>query len=700
MRRILTVLLPLAAIFALALWRMQGPEPQPASAAGFSAARAMDGLRALLAENVPHPIGTPANARVRDRIVARLREMQYDVTIQRRFACNASAQCGMVENILARQPGARRNDVVLLTAHYDSVGAGVGASDDGVGVATMLDVARVLRGQRFRNPVALLITDGEEAGLLGAEAFVADEKLAKEVAVAINVEMRGTYGPSNMFETSRGNRWLIRHLANGLERPQATSLFYAIYNLLPNDTDVTIFKREGMAAINFAAIRGVHWYHTPYDDLAHLNARTLQHHGDNVLGTVRALASADLAARSHTDATYFDVLSFHLVWWPQEWTLWIAVLGLVLLIIGARRMAPREMTFGVITAFTAILFSALLGTAVSWLARMRSEGASYVASPESSIAAMWLTGIACALLAAALFRKRAQPLPMLYGTAIVWHMIGIALALTIPGAAFLFIVPAFIVALCAVAHLPETATSAIASAVAAILMFPLGLMLYDALGGPLMAAIAIILGVLATLFAPLFASMRAGVAVLILAIVCAIVAMLQPAYTSERPRRISLSHLDDGTPRWISSMQLTPSFQPFHDELRGDGFSLPATSVAPRVQVSATRDGERLVIRVHSARGANRLSLLLRGDVELQRINGTALPPRPARFREPFPRDVRRVTAHGVEELVVECRARGKVSVSGSDVTYGVPQPAPQIAPAMIAVQDGFVTITRTEATY
>jgi Zn-dependent M28 family amino/carboxypeptidase len=93
----------------------------------------------------------------------------------------------------------------------------------------------VLRGQRFRNPVALLITDGEESGLLGAEAFVADERLAKEASAVINVEMRSTYGPSTLFETSRGNRWLIRHLANTLDRPQATSLFYEVYNLLPNN---------------------------------------------------------------------------------------------------------------------------------------------------------------------------------------------------------------------------------------------------------------------------------------------------------------------------------------------------------------------------------------------------------------------------------------------------------------------------------
>ena len=703
MRRAVAVLLPLAVIFALAVWRAQGPEPKPANTAEFSAFRAMGVLSGLLAENIPHPIGTPANAVVRDRIVARLRALDYDVEIQRRFACNASAVCGMVENIVARQPGARRANAVFLTAHYDSVGAGPGASDDGAGVATLIDVAQVLRGRRFRNPIAILITDGEEAGLLGAEAFIADEKLAAEAAVVVNVEMRGTYGPSNLFETSRGNRWLIRHLAGTLERPQATSFFYAIYNLLPNDTDVTIFKRAGKAAVNFAAIRGVSWYHTPYDDLAHVNLRTLQHHGDNVLASVRALANADLDARSHTDATYFDILSMHLVWWPQEWTLWIAILGLLLLVFGARKTPPREMTFGVLMAFATIALAAVLGVGMSWLARVRSDGATFVARPELSIAAMWLAGIAAAVLAAALVRKRSQPLAMLYGIAIVWHMIGIALALTIPGAAFLFVVPAAVVSLCAVARAQETLTSAIASSAAALLLFPIALVLYDALGGPMLVAIAIVIGVFATLFAPLFANGRLGLAIAVLAIGCAIGALLQPTYTSARPQRVSLSHVDDGTPRWIAPTRIAPHFREYADEFRGDVFSAPAPPVAPRVEMTATREGERLVVRVRSARNANRVMLLLEGDATVMSVNGVKPPPRPARFRSR--RSGGRASANGVSEMIVECRVRGPIEAVASDLTFGLPAAgAPLVAArnasTAIPIQDGDVTITRSRGKF
>ena len=709
MRRAIVVALPLLFVLALAAWRLRGPDPRGEEAPGFSAVRAMKTLRALLADGVPHPLATAANARVRSRVIAQFRALGYDTRVQSRFICNAAAVCGQVENVYATR-GPATGDTVLVVAHYDSVAAGVGASDDGMGTVTLLEVARALRGERLRNPVAFLVTDGEEAGLLGAEAFVADESLLRNVAAVVNVEMRGTYGPSNMFETSPGNRWLIRHLAGALERPQATSFYYAIYNLLPNDTDVTIFKRAGKAAVNFAAIRGVNWYHTPYDDLAHASPRTLQHHGDNVLATVRALANADLAARSSSDATYFDLFGYTLIWWPQEWTLWMAVISLLLLMIAARKLPPREMTFGVLTAFTAIVLSALGGTGVGLLARMRSGGINFVAQPLTSVAAMWLTGLAAAFFAAALFARRAEARPMLYGVAIAWHMIGIALAVTLPGAAFLFVVPAAAVTLCALVRLGETTTAAVAATVAAILIFPMGLILYDALGGPMMAAVAVLIGTLATLFAPLAARVRNGVIALVLALACAVAAMLQPAYDAERPRWISLAHVDDPAPHWFVP-QLTPQlgrvarFSPATDVSRGPGFAAPAPPAAARAAMTAVRNGDALTVRVRTSRDANRLTLLLKGDVQVLRVNGVAPAPRPPRFRRRLPPGWQMAAANGVKEMTVECRARGRVEAVGSDISFGLPPFGAALleartASTAIPIQDGDVTVTRVRAVY
>ncbi|HYO78967.1 MAG TPA: M28 family peptidase, partial [Thermoanaerobaculia bacterium] len=516
---------------------------------------------------------------------------------------------------------------------------------------------------------------------MGAEAFVADRELSKDVAAVISIEMRGTYGGSNMFETSSGNRWLIRHAGNSLERPQASSLFYSIYKLLPNDTDVTVFRRAGVAAMNFAALRGVNWYHTPLDDVAHASPKTLQHHGDNALAMLRVMGNADLQARGSNDATYFDVFAWFLVWWPQQWTLWMAIISLVALIVAARKQDARAMTFGVLAAFTALLFAGVIGMALAQLATRGNGAINFVARPLPGIIAMWLVGIAGALFAAAVFNRRENPRAMLYGIAIVWHMIGIALALTVSGAAYLFVLPALVVTLLAWTHLSETTIATLAAFTAAVLFFPLTVMFYDALGGRLLAVTALLVGVHAMLVAPLFSRYKYATAVLVLAVISAVVATLQPAYTAERPRPIPLSYVDDAraqSPRWVTwtatdELRKVAPFASAEASLfpwnRGAAFVAPAPlQPLPRVTVSGERKGNIVTVRVRSPRGAYRLVVFARGAT-VRRVNGTALPPGRTRSLGEW----RVVSAAGVEEIVVELLATRPVEIAASDLSLGLP---------------------------
>lgn len=718
MRRAVIVTLPLAVVLALALWRSDGPPPRGADAPAdaFSAIRAKTALAEVLGDGSPHPVGSPANIRVRERLEAKFRSLGYETTVQRRFACNGDAQCATVENVLARTPGASGGDTILLAAHYDSVAAGPGASDDGMGVATLLEVARAIRGKRMNNRVAFLLTDGEEAGLLGAEAFVADETLLRDVAIVVNFEMRGTRGASNLFETSKGNRWIVRHLAGELERPQASSLFYAIYTLLPNDTDVTVFKRAGKPAINFAAIGGVNWYHTPLDDLAHASERTLQHHGDHALATLRALGNVDLAARSRTDATYFDVLQWFVIWWPQEWTLWIAIVSLVLLVFAVRKTAPRAMTFGVLAMFATILLSSLAGTLMRLLVRLRSADVSWVAHPLAPIAAMVLTGVAMALFAAAMLNRRNDARGMLYGVAIVWHMIGIALALMLPGAAYLMIVPAVAITICALAKRDETVTSVVAATVAAIVMFPIVIMLYEALGAGLMTSIAVVIGIFTTLIAPLLARARNGVIAIAVALVCAVIAIAQSPYSSEKPRVLRLYYVDDSIaaqPMWLT-YDVTPEiakvakFTAADPKLtpwnRGDAFVAPAPSLQlPRVLVTSEKTPRGYTIRATSQRNAGRISVFVNGG-KILRTNGVAPPPI-TRHGGQLGGGWQVASGAGVQELVVDIEAPGRIEVVASDTTFAFPREGDALLRARAAstattIQDGDVTITRTRSMF
>ncbi|MFX9054231.1 M20/M25/M40 family metallo-hydrolase, partial [Acinetobacter baumannii] len=80
-----------------------------------------------------------------------------------------------IENIIGVLQGTDPSlPAIALMAHSDSVPGSPGAADDAAGVSAVLEVVRALKAAGpHRRDVVVIITDGEEAGLLGARAFFA-----------------------------------------------------------------------------------------------------------------------------------------------------------------------------------------------------------------------------------------------------------------------------------------------------------------------------------------------------------------------------------------------------------------------------------------------------------------------------------------------------------------------------------------------
>ena len=725
----------LAAILAVVLAESRGAfsvRPASAPSSAFSAERARAAERAILGGDVPHPVGSAEHDAVRDRLAAHLRSLGYDVAVQRAFACTANVICAPVQNVIARTPGDDRADALLIAAHYDSVPAGPGASDDGMGLATLAETARALRGERFRNPIVFLITDAEEAGLIGAEAFVADPNLARNAAAVINVEARGTEGASHLFETSARNRWLMRIVARALPRPSTTSVFAAIYDLLPNDTDLTVFKRAGLAGVNFANIGAVARYHTPLDNLEHVSILTLQQHGDHALATARALANADLRQTSEANAVWFDILSWFIVWWPQQWSLWMAIVALVVLIVvvvlrfNDRTMPGGGATLGVVAFFASVLGAFAVAVAAAWLAGVRAHHTPFVAQPGPAIAAMWLIGIGVPIVITRHFHD-AKFDGLYLGQGIAWSVVGIALALLLPGATYLAVVPAVTAALLAVLRATVGADHALISivnaVVAAILFFPPATTVYDALGATALPVVAAVAALVTTTFAPLIVTAlplrRALVsAFTATAIVFIVIANLVPPYTTESPRHIDIRYFDDGRPRWLAdavtpAMARAAAFAPARQRMF-EWFTAPSALYAapapplglPAPELRVVRDDRsgatrHLVLQMRSARGANgRLALLFHTNaLQAIRVNGIAPPPPPQRFRNFLARGWHQATVRGAAEATVEITLgeEAPVEVVVSDTSYGLPPSGAALArgrgaSVAVPVHDGDTT--------
>jgi hypothetical protein len=376
LRHPLSLLVICLLIMAGVLRSFTPPEPVGADVPDvvFSAIRADAVLRDLLQENRAHPAGSEMNARVRNRIADHFEMAGYDVEIQSRFQCNPRfGSCSPVENIVAVKPGSDGRHAVLLTAHYDSVWTGPGAADDGAGVAAILEIARMAADYPpYSNDVIFLITDSEENGLIGARAFADHHPAFSRVRAVINLEARGVTGPSVLFETGVGNRSVVRVFSKNVERPVANSLVYEFYKRMPNDTDYSVYKGEGVMGLNFAFAQGVAVYHSVIDDPDHLDLGSLQHHGDNAWAMLNALGDRDLGSiESREEAGYIDLFAGTLIHYPVSITGGLALfLGVwVMIAISAafrREFRYRQLRWGLLAIPFLLLAVPLAGYLLSW----------------------------------------------------------------------------------------------------------------------------------------------------------------------------------------------------------------------------------------------------------------------------------------------------------------------------------------------
>jgi hypothetical protein len=311
----------------------------------------------------PHSIGTPANAAVHDYLVRRCQDLGLQVSLQDTSVLTVAAGQlvgGRVRNIVARLPGRQPGSkAILVLAHYDSQPHTPGAGDDGAGVAAMLETMRALRaGPPLAHDILWLFTDGEEAGLLGAQAYAADTaRLRREIGVVLNFEGRGNRGPSAMFEVNAQNGWVIRELAQATTVAFASSLFYEVYRYLPNDTDFTPLRRAGLTGLNFAYTDGFSYYHSPADTPAHLDLGSLQHQGAYMLSLVRHFGAISLSQTKAPDYTFFNPIGHWLVYYPAAWNLPLTLFTLVVLLATAT-LARRQ---------GRISWPGLLGGAAAWV---------------------------------------------------------------------------------------------------------------------------------------------------------------------------------------------------------------------------------------------------------------------------------------------------------------------------------------------
>jgi Peptidase family M28 len=578
---ILSAIAILALILFLSIEGLRPPAPKLADAGPteFSAGRAQGILYRLAGDGVPHPTGSPQNEVVRGRVIDEFTKLGYQPSVQQGFACDEYGGCATVNNVVTRLDGSEPGEAVLVAAHYDSVAAGPGAFDDGAGVATVLECARAFKSlPQPKHSIIFLVDDGEEVGLLGARAFVSQHPWAKEVRVAVNVDSRGTSGPSLMFETGDANEWALRAYASRARRPATSSIFYEAYNRIPVDTDFTVFKAAGYQGVNFANIGSVVHHHTPLDNFANADSSTLQHQGDNALSSLEAFADRDISNPPRTSAVYFDVFGHWVFSWPAALTLKIAILAALFLfleiswLIYKKRLSGSEFLWGLFAWFVAMIAVGVLALAFSYILRRTGATASpWVAHPIPAQVAFWSLAIVVVSLLSIRFAGRARFLGLWAGVWTWWAIFGVAIAsryaavgYTLQAATCAAALAGFLLVL-----RPQNSSRAatlavvIPLAVGATLGFVPALLLYQTFGNSALPGIALLVGLLCTPMAPLCAdgSRSRGLSVVAIpafaaaaTVIAAFAAVVAPVFSAKSPEHLNLEYVqeaDSGRSQWV-----------------------------------------------------------------------------------------------------------------------------------------------------
>jgi hypothetical protein len=466
-------------------------------------------------------------------------------------------------------------------AHYDSVYRAPGAGDDASGVASILEILRALKhGPPIQRDVIALFTDGEEAGLLGAEAFAHSHPWMKDAGLILNFEARGNRGPSLLFETSQNNRPLIETVAHVAPYPIGSSLFYELYKILPNDTDFTVFRPAGIPGLNFAFGEGLEAYHSPLDTPDHLSLASLQHHGSYGLALTRHFGQVDLATlrNSQGDDVFFDWFGSRLVAYSQRWVLhgqiFVTLLFAMALMLAFRRpeFSKRHFFFALLACLAILILLAAAVAGVWWLIFLVLAGRRIIGDCPSNVfllSALTLFGACVGMCLIGFFRKRLGGQELSLSALSLWFVLSWLLALRISSGSYLLFWPLLLGLLGNVASDLSTKSTPhwirnLPALVAAILLFApviylvyifLTLQMISAVASALLLALFLLIS-LPTIGPPSVASRGwASGFLAVAAVVCLGCGVALSGYSSEHPRPDSIIYslnADDNSAVWIS----------------------------------------------------------------------------------------------------------------------------------------------------
>ncbi|MCU1235156.1 MAG: peptidase [Candidatus Solibacter sp.] len=185
--------------------------------------------------------------------IARLVQQKSPVRVRVNLKATMSDRDMDGLNIVGELPGGdRKDEIVMVGAHFDSWHSGTGATDNGAGSAVMMEVMRILKALDLKldRTVRIGLWGGEEEGLFGSRAYV-KEHFADPKTMRVTSEHAKLSGYFNLDNGSGKIRGVYLQ-GNEAVRPIFEQWLAPFHDL--GAATVTIRNTGGTDHLSFAAV--------------------------------------------------------------------------------------------------------------------------------------------------------------------------------------------------------------------------------------------------------------------------------------------------------------------------------------------------------------------------------------------------------------------------------------------------------------
>lgn len=204
-------------------------------------------------------------------------------------------------NVVAIQNGTDPNSdvVILLCAHFDTIGDSPGANDDGSGIAALLTIANICSQHSFNHTIRFLAFSAEEVGLYGSHDYARKAYDRNENIFAVmNIDTIGNTteeGKDLVYLLKPERSEWISNLIKNLSDTYKEKIRLSTISIGNRGNDHKSFHNYGYDTIQFVQLaRGDYPTHKPQDTIEKINFEYLSKVTKLILATTVNLANKQI----------------------------------------------------------------------------------------------------------------------------------------------------------------------------------------------------------------------------------------------------------------------------------------------------------------------------------------------------------------------------------------------------------------------